>query len=277
MIKDRLSELRAIQIDNKLDEQIYSNPAEFIEEFRKKVDEIQTNLNEIKKFVNELIKLYNSILSAPTTDNKVNEELKKVTDEIKKNSEIVRQKLRKLEADTNKDKYQRIRQAQISYLLASFTNILCEYNVVQIQHRDNCKERIRRQLQISGRQISEREVETLVDSENLQIFTQAMLEQTKRSKQTLQDVEDRNKEILKLEKSIMQVKEMFQDVHMLIESQGIIINNIEHNFVQSEESSKVAAKNIEQALLKKRKARKKKIGLAIAGSIALTVALIFLL
>lgn len=277
MTKNRLSELRALQIDDKKELKVSLDHTRFMKEFRNKVNIIQDNICLIQKLVNKLIQLYSGFLTSATIDDKVKDELGELMDEIKTNAQLVRLKLKALEVDMNKGEHQRIKKTQISYLLRSLTSIMSEYNAVQIEHRDKCRRRIIRQLEIAGRRIDEDEVELFLDSGNPQIFTHEMIVQSQQAKQTLIGVQERNKDILTLEQSIVELFDMFNELAMLIESQGHMLDNIEYNVLNIEESAKVAEKNIRKALTKKWKARKKKTGLALAGSIALAVVLVMLL
>jgi syntaxin 1A len=232
MTKDRLAALRAAQDDDDDEVQVNMDTTVFMEEFFKQVDDIRDNVASIHKFVNEVKKLHSTILAAPTTDDKVKDELEERMAEIKKTAQKVRQKLKEMEAALShletkeKDslkKYEnadyRIRKTQFSYLTHYFTDIMAQYNIVQIEYRDNCKGRIVRQLEITGKKTDEDEIERMLESGNPQIFTEGILIETKIAKQTLADIEARHKDILKLEQSIKELHDMFMDMAMLVESQ----------------------------------------------------------
>ena len=53
-----------------------------------------------------------------------------------------------------------------------FIDIMTDYNATQNAYRDNCKNRIKRQLEITGRHVSENEVEDMLENnQNGNIFT----------------------------------------------------------------------------------------------------------
>ena len=70
----------------------------------------------------------------------------------------------------------------------------------------------------------------MLDSGNLQLFTQDILMETKQSKQTLVDIEARHNDILKLEQSISELHDMFTDLALMIETQGEQMDSIEKKF-----------------------------------------------
>jgi len=232
MTKDRLAALRAAQDEDDDEVHVNMDTTVFMEEFFKQVEDIRDNVDAIHKFVNEVKRLHSTILAAPTTDDKVKDELEERMAEIKKTAQKVRQKLKEMEASiafyetSNQEalkKYQnidyRIKKTQLTYLSHYFTDIMASYNSVQVEHRENCKGRIIRQLDITGKKTDEDEIERMLESGNPQIFTEGILMETKIAKQTLADIEARHKDILKLEQSIKELHDMFMDMAMLVESQ----------------------------------------------------------
>jgi len=276
MTKDRLAALRAAQDEDDDEVQVNMETKVFMEEFFKQVEDIRDNVDSIHKFVNEVKKLHSTILAAPTTDDKVKDELEERMAEIKKTAQKVRQKLKEIEALIasyrleNQEalaKYEnvefRIKKILFSYLSHYFTDIMAMYNSVQIEHRENCKGRITRQLEITGKKTDEDEIERMLESGNPQIFTEGILMETKIAKQTLADIEARHKDILKLEQSIKELHDMFMDMAMLVESQGKMIDNIESSVNNTQNYVEEAKVQTQQAVVYQQKARRKKVILAI--------------
>lgn len=280
MTKDRLAALKAAQDENDDDEvHVNMDQTVFMEEFFIQVEDIRSNVENIHKYVNEVKKLHSTILAAPTTDDKIKDELEERMAEIKKTAQKVRQKLKEMEShllsieaskQTQNADY-RIRKMQFSYLSHLFSDIMGSYNTVQIQHRDACKNRIQRQLEITGKKTNEEEIERMLESGNPQIFTEGILMETKIAKQTLADIEARHKDILKLEQSIKELHDMFMDMAMLVESQGEMIDNIERNMSQAVEYVEQAKSETKQAVVYQKKARRKKIIIIIIITVVLLV------
>jgi len=282
MTKDRLAALKAAQDENDDDEvHVNMDPTVFMEEFFQQVDDIRTNVDSIQKYVNEVKKLHSTILAAPTTDDKVKDELEERMAEIKKTAQKVRQKLKEMQVQISNieatGKVQaaeyRIRVIQFSYLSHFFTEVMGEYNIVQIAHRDQCKMRIQRQLEITGKKTNEEEIERMLESGNPQIFTEGILMETKIAKQTLADIEARHKDIMKLESSIKELHDMFMDMAMLVESQGEMVDNIERNMDSAVDYVAQAKEETKAAVVYQKKARRKKVYLII---IAIVVGLVLL-
>ncbi|CAF1010796.1 unnamed protein product [Rotaria sordida] len=122
------------------------------------------------------------------------------------------------------------------------------YNQVQLGYRQKCKERIQRQLEITGRSVTEGEVEEMLESGNPAVFTQGIMVETAQAKQSLADIEARHGDIMKLEKSIRELHDMFIDMAALVQTQGEMIDRIEYNVVQSENFVKAASTDTKKAV-----------------------------
>jgi len=79
---------------------------------------------------------------------------------------------------------------------------MSEYNQVQEEYREKCKERIQRQLRYTGKQVTDEEVEDMLESDNVAIFTQDILIDTAQKRQALGEIEARHLEIMQLEQNI---------------------------------------------------------------------------
>uniref|UniRef100_A0A1I8HJ20 t-SNARE coiled-coil homology domain-containing protein n=1 Tax=Macrostomum lignano TaxID=282301 RepID=A0A1I8HJ20_9PLAT len=153
----------------------------------------------------------------------------------------------------------RIRKTQHSTITRKFIETMSEYNRAQLEYRGGCKARIRRQMEITGRQTTDAELEEMIESGNLAIFTQGIMTDTQQAKQSLADIEARHEDIIKLEKSIKELHDMFLDMAMLVESQGEMVDRIEYNVQQAVDYVEAAKRDTKKAVKYQSKARKKKI------------------
>ncbi|CAF0866115.1 unnamed protein product [Rotaria sordida] len=144
-------------------------------------------------------------------------------------------------------------------LTQKFRDVMNNYNQVQVAYRQKCKERIQRQLEITGRSVTDGEVEEMLESGNPAVFTQGIMVETAQAKQSLADIEARHGDIMKLEKSIKELHDMFIDMAALVQTQGEMIDRIEYNVVQSENFVKAASTDTKKAVKFQSAARRKKI------------------
>lgn len=283
MTKDRLPALKAAQSDD--DDAGPDDVAVtvdgrdgFMDEFFAEVEEIRENIDKIQANVEEVKKKHSAILSAPQTDEKVKQELEDLMADIKKTAQKVRGKLKVIEHNieteehTNKSSADlRIRKTQHSTLSRKFVEVMTEYNRTQTDYRERCKGRIQRQLEITGRTTTNEELEDMLESGNPAVFTQGIIMETQQAKQTLADIEARHNDIIKLEKSISELHDMFMDMAMLVESQGEMIDRIEYNVEHAVDYIETAKQDTKKAVKYQSKARRKKIMILICVAILVVI------
>uniref|UniRef100_A0A8B9E8X5 Syntaxin-1B n=1 Tax=Anser cygnoides TaxID=8845 RepID=A0A8B9E8X5_ANSCY len=150
----------------------------------------------------------------------------------------------------------RIRKTQHSTLSRKFVEVMTEYNATQSKYRDRCKDRIQRQLEITGRTTTNEELEDMLESGKLAIFTDDIKMDSQMTKQALNEIETRHNEIIKLETSIRELHDMFVDMAMLVESQGEMIDRIEYNVEHSVDYVERAVSDTKKAVKYQSKARR---------------------
>merc|ERR1712209_185877 len=90
-------------------------------------------------------------------------------------------------------------------------------------------------------------------------------------------LEDRHLEMVKLEKGIMEVHEMFLEISVLVESQGESVNRIEDSINHAAQNAEQGRQQLVEAEKKKKSARKLKFILAGIGvGVALVVLLLLI-
>uniref|UniRef100_UPI00398EC512 syntaxin-2-like isoform X2 n=1 Tax=Pristiophorus japonicus TaxID=55135 RepID=UPI00398EC512 len=262
-MKDRLGDLRAYKESYDDEVTITVEKDHFMDEFFHQVEEIRGYVDRISDNVEEVKKKHSIILSAPNPDGKTKEELEELTLAIKGTANKVRNKLKiieqsiKDEDDDNQGSVDlRIRKTQHSTLSRKFANVMTKYNEIQILFRERSKGRIQRQLEITGRTTTDDELEEMLESGNPSIFTSDIISDTQITRQALNEIESRHKDIIKLEASIRELHDMFVDMAMFVEQQGEMINNIETNVVNATEYIERAKEETKKAVRYQSKARR---------------------
>ncbi|XP_078083261.1 syntaxin-2-like [Mustelus asterias] len=263
-MKDRLGDLRSYKENYDDEVTITVEKEHFMDGFFHQVEEIRTSIDRISEDVEEVKKKHSVILSAPNPEGKTKEELEELTLRIKRTANTVRNKLKiieqsiKDEDDENQGSVNlRIRKTQHSTLSRKFANVMTEYNEIQIFFRERSKGRIQRQLEITGKTTTDDELEEMLESGNPSIFTSDIISDTQITRQALNEIESRHKDIIKLEASIRELHDMFVDMAMFVEQQGEMINNIETNVVNATEYIERAKEETKRAVRYQSKARRK--------------------
>ncbi|KAM4808436.1 syntaxin-2 isoform 2-T2 [Rhinophrynus dorsalis] len=254
-----------------------------MDDFFHQVEEIRNCITKISENVEEVKKKHSTILSAPNPDEKTKEDLESLNKEIKNISNKVGVKLKAMKKIIDQDESNnrtsvslRMRKTQHTVLSRKFGEVMIEYNETQIQFRERSKDRIQRQLEITGKTTTDDELEEMLESGNPAIFTSDIISDSQITRQALNEIESRHKDIMKLESSIRELHEMFLDIAMMVETQGEMINSIEKNVENAEEYIEHAKEETKKAVKYQSKSRRKMIFIIICVAILLLILIIVL-
>ncbi|XP_043353890.1 syntaxin-2 isoform X2 [Dermochelys coriacea] len=236
-----------------------------MEDFFQEVEELRNSIAKIAQNVEEVKKKHSIILSASNPEDRTKEELEDLNKEIKKIANKVRAKLKAIEQSSDQDGNAnrtsvdlRIRKTQHSVLSRKFVDVMTEYNETQTLFRERSKGRIQRQLEITGKTTTDEELEEMLESGNASIFTSDIISDSQITRQALNEIESRHKDIMKLESSIRELRDMFMDLAMFVETQGEMINNIEKNVMNASDYVEHAKEETKKAVKYQSKARREK-------------------
>ena len=144
------------------------------------------------------------------------------------------------------------------------------WNTTIIQkNRDQSKQKIGRQMQLAGSNLSEDQLENMIDSgQGAQLVGHVHIEgDADQLRQTINDIENRHEMFMSLETSITELHDMFLDIATLIEGQGEMVNRIDGHVDSAVEYTSRATNDTKKALEYQSKARRKKIMMMICLTI----------
>ncbi|XP_036595115.1 syntaxin-2 isoform X2 [Dromiciops gliroides] len=277
-MRDRLPDLTACKSNEDGETTVVVEKDHFMDDFFHQVEEIRNNISKIAQIVEEVKKNHSIILSAPNPDGRTKEELEELNKEIKKIANKIRAKLKAIEQSFDQDENAnrtsvdlRIRKTQHSVLSRKFVEVMTEYNETQTLFRERSKGRIQRQLEITGKTTTDEELEEMLESGNPSIFTSDIISDSQITRQALNEIESRHKDIMKLESSIRELHEMFMDMAMFVETQGEMINNIEKNVMNASDYVEHAKEETKKAVKYQSKARRKMMFIIICVIVLLVI------
>ena len=167
----------------------------------------------------------------------------------------------------------RLKRTQIQTASNRFLEIWTEYNTLQVQFREKVKEDLVKCLKVSNNQLTEEEIEEKIDAGE-GVFSASTMQETAQAEEQLARVENRYKDIKKLEEGITEIYSIFMDLAILVEQQGEMVTRIEDHIMTAGMDVENASKKLEDAKRLQDAARKKKV---ILGIIAIVVVLILIL
>ncbi|KAL3321035.1 Syntaxin-1A [Cichlidogyrus casuarinus] len=209
---------------------------------------LRKNLHEFRAKIDEVKELHSFILTSVLAS----EETELMKDTVDKQQESA---LRKDDAII------RIKTTQYETMNRQFYLLLAEYNTCQSAFKDSSKLRIRRQFEIAGFAISEEEIENYIESGSI-VLQQGIFSDTEQAKMALAEIEARHNDIMKLEKTISELAELFKEIAILVQSQGEMIDRIEYNVGLTKDYVEESTIHLKKAGEYQKSARKKKIIIA---------------
>mmetsp|Transcript_20823 Transcript_20823/g.61600 ORF Transcript_20823/g.61600 Transcript_20823/m.61600 type:complete len:305 (-) Transcript_20823:178-1092(-) len=154
----------------------------------------------------------------------------------------------------------RIRNYQHGTLTRKFVDLMAEYQEVQTKYKNKYRERVERQYKIVKPEATREEIEQVLEGDAQQeIFTQQILQQPGHAaaKNALADIQERHRDIHRLEQSIAELHQLFLDMSVLVESQGELLDQIEYTVSQSVNYTSKAVEELRSANKYQKKFRKK--------------------
>lgn len=147
----------------------------------------------------------------------------------------------------------RIQRSQHAALYRKFQQVMLQYNEGLLTKQERCKHFIIRQLEVSGREVTEEEVNEMVATGKWEVFNENLLNDARITRSQLSEIEQRHKELLSLENNLKELRDLFMDIFMLVEEQGILIDHIQTNVEQTQDYVAVSNEKFKLAARYKRK------------------------
>lgn len=153
----------------------------------------------------------------------------------------VRNRLKRLTNEnksmTGGDADTRTRKNLTTNLSKKFMEMIQEFQDLQGSCKDRYRDRIHRQAKIVNPGISAYEVDHMLESgDPQQMFASSLVDDRKQNeaKNALIFIQEQHRDVMKLEKSIVELHQLFIDMQALVDLQGEMISQIEHNVRQAQ-------------------------------------------
>ena len=243
-MKDRLQQLRdAAHVTGEEDQsQTMAIPADADQDeaelagYFDNVDDLRRSITIIGQKLEQVRSNHNILLTKPRND-ALQQETDQLIQQIKVQALKINNTLKKMaeelshmEASQQRNQTDvRIKRAQYNTLVKQFRDTMYEYNTLTEEYRTKSKDRIRRQLELANREVTEDQLEEILDNPDTNIFTQDILVDSAQWQQALSEIQARNQELRILQTTMQELYEMFLTMATLVEEQGEAIDRIEDN------------------------------------------------
>jgi len=259
---------------------------ETLDEFLARMEELNTGISNITENVNNLKTVQKKVLNEPsqqerqkqlTAQSNLIHENKVLGRKIQKQIKEEQQKLTKLERDQTISDIN-IRNTQIQSVSRRFLDIWTEYNNAQVEFREKNKKALIRNIKITdpNSNITVEEIEEKLDAGDVTVLT-SIIKESAQAKEDLKLLENRHAEMIKLEKGISEIHEMFLDLSNMVNMQGEAVDRIDVRVGEAQMHVEEGREQLRQAQKKQKSARRKKFILAgIIAGVSLIVLLIII-
>lgn len=284
MVKDRLEELKKSSgmRGRARDEETGPLINVHFQRLTEKMDEIRTLLSTLSSDLERLEKLHFSILASPHHDPNIGQSSERLVATLRTGMTRVANRCKEIKQEADEQvrkKHINATQQRMIYtmndaFMAKFRALWSQLCKTETDFRTRCKDRIKRQLEIVGQEMTDDQVEDVLSKgANVSIFGRHLAE-CQAAKEALRDIEERHNDLLLLEHGIRELNQLFQELGLHIELQGETIDRIERIVVDSQSKVEKGERHLQKAAKTQKKTRKCKIivGVVVAVIVAAAVA-----
>ncbi|XP_011308696.1 syntaxin-1A [Fopius arisanus] len=233
------------------------------EKIRGMLDILQDNVNIVKKLHNnELLhtnpdmqtELEGRTFIISQTSVKIRTSLKDMSKDIPNFEELT------LDAAREGTAHARIRVLQYVTSFELFSEIMREYNDAIMKYHAKCSSIYHQQKRLLRKENASQYIESdPEEGEKVSLFVDNILEESRIAKAQLSEIQMRHTEMMKLEKSLTEIRGIFVEMAFAVEKQGEQLNCVEHFAGQATDNVDSGKTDISKAERRKNRYRKRKI------------------
>ncbi|XP_055301093.1 syntaxin-4 [Sitodiplosis mosellana] len=289
MVKDRLEELKRLCncppnnirdtiIDikaNKIELQIEDILSEYTK-IRQWIQTIRENIETMKRYIREMSQTFQS-----TSQKTLPENMEKLRLENMSLCQRVYSHMKEQEIDmpTADDcsVIARVKRLHFYSVREEFIVVWKHHEQFLSDYEERVKKTIQRHAKIVDAYITEEETESLIANKTTSIFVGNLLEQAESERNKLRELLVRHSELEKVERSLIEVRDMFLRISALVIEQSPLISQIEYFAHQATLNIDKGAEKLEKAREMKIKRMKWKIWFLFWLTIILTLIILILI
>ncbi|TKY89150.1 hypothetical protein EX895_001681 [Sporisorium graminicola] len=241
-------------------------PAGDMNSFFTDISEIQDTIRLIDENVNKISDLHSRSLNnmdeasaqyAEQQLSSIQQETSSLTNGVKNRIKLLESQNKRIPAGGDKN----VRNTQIGAVKNRFKETIQRYQQVEQSYRQKYRARAERQFRIVKPDATQQEIKAaLDDDQNGQIFSQALLNSNRHgeAKGALREVQERHEDIKRIERTITELAQLFNEMSILVDEQDDALNVIQEQGAQVETDMNQGLQHTNKAVDSARKARKKR-------------------
>lgn len=230
-------------------------------EFMGKINEINHELDTYEQLINSVDTYHKRLLAEVNEDQEL--QLRRTLDDIVSQASDLQYQLKsKIKSAQQAGLHDASKQAQAENSRQRFLKAIQDYRIIESNYKEENKEQAMRQYRVVQPDATDAEVENAInDVGGQQIFSQALLNANRRgeAKTALAEVQARHQELLKLEKTMAELTQLFNDMEQLVVEQQENIEVIDKNVEDAQQDVEQGVGHTNKAVTSAKRARKNKI------------------
>ncbi|TIA88689.1 hypothetical protein E3P99_02480 [Wallemia hederae] len=234
--------------------------------FFNKISDIQSSLAGLQGNISQIGQLHNQSLNNmdESAQHRVQAELESIVSHTSKLTNKIKTEIKSLEKENASGQVPsndlNVRRTQIASVKGKFLETIQDYQKVEQSSRSKQKQRIERQYRIVKPDASPDEIEQAVDSPDNQIFSQALLQSNRYgdAKSAYREVQERHEDIKRIERTLTELAQLFNDMSILVEQQDDTLQNIHASAEETNKDMELGLIQTERAVKSARAARRKR-------------------
>ncbi|GAB1517689.1 hypothetical protein RhiTH_000739 [Rhizoctonia solani] len=244
--------------------QLTAGDASDMSSFYTEISSIQDQIRTYNDTVQRIADLHNRSLNQAdeAAVQRNASQLEQLQDDVSSLSSQLQRRIKDLMSKSLPGRDGQIRAQQTNLVNAKFVEAIQNYQVVERDYRSKSKQRVERQFKIVKPDATPEEIKAAVndDSGNGQIFSQALMNSNRfgESRAAYREVQSRHEDLKKIEKTLTELAQLFNDMSVLVAQQDETIDTIEHHAMETHKDMEAGLQHTEAAVVSARGARKKR-------------------
>jgi len=231
--------------------------------FYDEISSIQDNIRLFNENISRISDLHARSLN--NTDDAAaarnNQQLEELVSETSALSTTLKRRIQSLERQGGSAREAQIKKQQTALVKSKFVEAIQNYQQVEQQYRQKHKQRMERQFRIVKPDATPEEIRAVVDDDQGgQIFSQALMNSNRygESRAAYREVQERHEDIKRIERTMAELAQLFNDMSIMVEQQDETINVIEAQASEVEKDVETGLGYTEKAVTSARSARRKR-------------------
>jgi syntaxin 1B/2/3 len=228
-------------------------------DFLSRVEAVKADIRTLTTHVGQIASQHQRALSSP--DGSSSSQLESLITQTQVLNTSIKDQIKFLETDAVRSRDNQVKNTQVGQLKTSFTKQLQEYRVEEANYEKRYREQIARQYRIVNPEATEAEVQEAANADwgNEGVFQTALKTNRSATANTvLGAVRARHNDIQKIEKTMMELNQLMEDLATAVVLQDAPIQQTEQHTQNVKDDTEAGNVQLDKGIASARRARKLK-------------------